>query len=227
MIKPFYQSGNLRIYCGDSREIVPQLEVQVDVLVTDPPYGVNLKANPTKQRANYLHKDKYLHYEDTPQNFEATVIPVVQDALKRVKRGVVFCAGGKIGKFPEPDAIGGVYLPSGCGRTAWGFTQFSPCLLYGQAPEIHKGCKPTTIRWTGATEENGHPCPKPLQWMLWAVGMASLPGEMVLDPFMGSGTTLRACKDLGRPAVGIELTEEYCEIAVKRLAQEVLFGDAS
>lgn len=72
-----------------------------------------------------------------------------------------------------------------------------------------------------------HPTEKPLGLMKWCIGQAPSECALILDPFMGSGTTLRAAKDLGRKAIGIEIEERYCEIAVKRLGQEVLFGGAA
>jgi DNA modification methylase len=68
----------------------------------------------------------------------------------------------------------------------------------------------------------GHPTQKPLQIIRKIIRNSSRPSSTILDPFMGSGTTLRAAKDLGRKAIGIEIEEKYCEIAAKRLAQEVL-----
>lgn len=70
-----------------------------------------------------------------------------------------------------------------------------------------------------------HPTVKPIALMAHFVGLHSQEGDTILDPFMGSGTTLRAAKDLHRKAIGIEIDERYCEIAANRLAQEVLpFG---
>ena len=69
-----------------------------------------------------------------------------------------------------------------------------------------------------------HPTQKPISLMVWCLGFVD--GETILDPFMGSGTTLVAAKQLGRRAIGIEIEEAYCEIAVKRLAQTMLQFDA-
>lgn len=79
---------------------------------------------------------------------------------------------------------------------------------------------PSTMRTSAA----GQPAPHPAELPMRATRLSTWPGETVLDPFMGSGTTLRVAKDLGRKAIGIEVNERYCEIAAKRLAQEVLFG---
>lgn len=74
----------------------------------------------------------------------------------------------------------------------------------------------------GGTSPRNHPTEKPLALMTKLVSLFSDPGEVICDPFMGSGTTLRAAKDLGRRAIGIETVEKYCEIAARRCAQGVL-----
>ena len=221
---PYYNHAGITIYHGDCRDVLPS--ISADVLITDPPYGVNLgeHVGANETRSGYLAKTGYASYQDTDANLRAIVAPAIVTALSMVKRGVVFCAGSKIGAFPEGSCIGGVYLPAGCGRTAWGFQNLATAIFYGTAPGLEKGAKPTVIRSTAAAAKTGHPCPKPLPWMAWLVMLASLECETIIDPFMGGGTTLRAAKDAGRRAIGIEIEERYCEIAAKQLGQEVLFG---
>lgn len=220
---PYYERSGVTIYLGDCREILPH--IAADVLITDPPYGVNLGkhggANDGR-RDHVLVKAGYDSYDDTPENFDAVVVPAIQQALAITARGLVFCAGHMAWRLPPAAAIGGVFLPAACGRTAWGYNSFAHCLLYGAAPDLHKGAKPIGITSTAAANGMGHPCAKPVEWMRWAVALASRPTETILDPFMGSGSTLRAAKDLGRLAIGIEIEERYCEIAAKRLAQDIL-----
>jgi DNA modification methylase len=106
----------------------------------------------------------------------------------------------------------------------WGFTCWQPILAYGCDPFLEKsmGSRPDVIEHSETSEKNGHPCPKPLGFWKRVLERGSVSGEdIVLDPFMGSGTTLRACKDSGRRCVGIEIEEKYCEIAANRLRQEV------
>jgi hypothetical protein len=202
VVTPYYQDDLVTIYHGDVRDVLPG-QIRADVLVTDPPYS---------------------SYDDTPENFLAVVVPIIADALAITKRGAVFCAGTRLWDLPRATAVGGVYLPAAAGRSAWGFSSLAVCLFYGSAPDLQLGAKATAIRSNpGAAGEGfGHPAAKPTAWMRWLVGLASKPTEVVLDPFVGSGTTLVAAKDLGRRAIGIEIEERYCEIAARRCSQEVL-----
>lgn len=87
---------------------------------------------------------------------------------------------------------------------------------YGRGCE--SGFNPNGCDWP-----NAHPTQKPNRLTTWCLSFVPN-GKTVLDPFMGSGTTLRAAKDLGRQAIGIEIEEKYCQIAVQRLRQEVLIA---
>jgi site-specific DNA-methyltransferase (adenine-specific) len=219
----FYEEPGITLYCGDCRDVLPLLEAEA--LVTDPPYGVNLGDHGGANDGRHDHvlvKGRYASYDDTPENFVAIIAPAVRMALGRVQRGAVFCAGHMAWQLPQPAAVGGVFLPAAVGRCAWGYNSFAHCLLYGAAPDLNLGAKPIGIRSTETAAETGHPCAKPDTWMRWAVSLVSRQGETVLDPFVGSGTTLEAAKALNRRAIGIEIEPRYCEIAVKRLRQEVL-----
>lgn len=211
--------GNAELWLGDCREVLPMLS-KVDAVITDPPYGLNLgdHAGASDARVRHLAKHGYEGYADTAENFRAVVVPAIESALAMADRGMVFSSAPMAWALPAPATIGGVHLPSSVGRTPWGFTSWSLCLMYGRAPDLNKGHKPTWIRSTEkAPSDVDHPTVKPLSWMEWAVALGSRAGETVLDPFMGSGTTGVACAIHGRAFVGIEVNPRYFNLACSRI----------
>lgn len=213
--------GDAVLYEGDCREFMKNRPTlfKAHSLITDPPYGVGLgehgSANET--RPGLLKKQAYASYDDTPESFEKVVVPAIESALAISDRGMVFSCPPSMWKLPAPKTIGGIYIPGGCGRTSWGWTMFSYCLLYGVAPDLHLGCYPTIRQSIGKQEDVAHPCPKPVDWMEWAVGLGTRPGQVVFDPFMGSGTTGVAALKLGRKFVGVEIEPAYFDVACERV----------
>lgn len=226
---PYYDHAGITIYHADCREVLPL--VTADALVTDPPYGIDLVTKTSDFRGSSKFDNgeslrATVLYADSPESVRELIGQAIPLALSRVKRGLVFSGAAMLWAYPEPAALGSVFLPNGAGRCSWGFQLTQPILYYGKDPWLQdgKGGRPNGFRTEQPNRETiDHPCPKPLIWMKWAINRASRETEIVLDPFVGSGTTLRAAKDLGRRAIGIEVEERYCEIAAKRMAQEVLF----
>jgi DNA modification methylase len=103
----------------------------------------------------------------------------------------------------------------------WGFAGYNPVLFYGKDPRDGKGQNSTMTTLTDRPEACDHPCPKPLSAMNWMVEKASLRGHVIIDPFMGSGTTGVAAVKLGRKFIGIEISEKYFDIACKRIQDAV------
>lgn len=222
-MKPYYEHAGITIYHGDCREILPQLP-KVDLVLTDPPYGIGLGnqlALRDGRRDRVLLKPAFASYDDTLCNLRTIVVPTIARLLQTSKRAIVFCAGFNVCEFPKPNVLGGIFWAAAHGRNAWGFASFTPALLYGPGCRVELGSRPTAIASVESAEVNGHPCPKPINAMRHFVKLGSEEGDLILDPFMGSGTTLVAAKNLNRRAIGIEIEERYCEIAAKRLAQEV------
>lgn len=207
-LTPYYEDGAVTIYQGDARVLLPLIG-PIDLVLTDPPYG---------------NGTGYGVYKDTPEALAGiltTLFPLLADKATRV---VLTPGNANAWLYPRPSWTLAWVTPAGAGSGPWGFSCWQPVLVYGPDPYLSAGMgrRPDIILKTEASEMNGHPCPKPIDfWRLLLQRVSVSVEDVVLDPFMGSGTTLRAAKDLGRKAIGIELEERYCEIAAKRCAQEV------
>jgi hypothetical protein len=148
------------------------------------------------------------------------IVPRIGAALDMSARAAVF-TGPHIHEQRKPDALGGIYCPAASARHCWGFKSFLPILLYGQRP-AYQGSRHTVLS-SNETVDRGtinHPVPKPVGWMLWLLALASLPDEVVLDPFCGSGTTGVASLRTGRRFIGIEKCAQYASLARERMAAE-------
>jgi site-specific DNA-methyltransferase (adenine-specific) len=224
--KPYYQDKYCTIYNADCLDLINN--VAWDVTITDPPYGINLGQTKGTGGSHGMKMDKYDNYQDSYLSFVREIVPRLNAFINGSVRSIVW-TGPHIHEQQKPNCIGGVYYPAGAGRHGWGFKTFLPVLFYGNGPEIHKGAPyPTTIQSSERPVDNGHPCPKPTGWMVWCVNLGSRKNEIIIDPFMGSGTTLVAAKKVCRKSIGIDMSEKYCEIAAEMLSQEVLdFGEES
>jgi site-specific DNA-methyltransferase (adenine-specific) len=229
----YYEDESVRLYHGDSLDFLPTLaDRDVDVVITDPPYDdrTHAMARTNKGRGHGNRAIDFAHWDHAAQT-------ALFAELGRVTRGWV------VSTLATSDAFAfDLEPPPGlrCLRVGvWLKTTPMPQISadrpgMGWEPIVYfhrEDVKPT---WNGggragnyhlaSVSGTGHPTSKPISMVADWVRLFSKPGDTVLDPFAGSGTTLRAAKDEGRKAIGIELDERYCEIAAKRLAQETLFG---
>lgn len=197
---PYYDDGQVTVYHGDCREVLAALEVPlVAVLVTDPPYPNN---------AGW---------------FEDNITAARQVlAESRWHEALVFWNELEFAPVTLPLVAVHVWHRSNVnGRPYEPINHFcvddrkrrSEVLRH---PAVFEGAGP------GCNEYLGHPTQKPVALMRQLIRKTV--GDLILDPFMGSGSTVRAAKDEGRRAIGIEVEERYCEIAARRLAQGSLFG---
>jgi DNA modification methylase len=217
--------GPCTLYLGDCMEILPEIG-KVDAVVTDPPYGVflggtKINKGPNGKRAGYAN------FLDSPAYVRDKVVPAVKIALSKAERGLVTPGTRNYFLYPPPCDMGVWFNPAGQSTGRWGFMLASPILYYGKNP---RNCKQSGASSTwGAFERLAelkelHPCPKPLKFTTWAVNKASLEGEIVLDPFMGSGTTGVACVNIQRKFIGIEIEEKYFDVSCKRIELAVAQG---
>lgn len=203
-MKPYYERDGIVIYHGDCHEIVPDVWLGVDLVMTDPPYGIDA-CNMTlgKGRKEFVRGDWDRDRPDISNLLAA--------------RRLCVWGGNYFTDVLPPTNDWLVWHKRNDGRS------FSECELAW----TNYGCRTRHLSHHWGGEIKQHPTQKPLRVIRWALGLAPEPVTLVLDPFMGSGTTLRAAKDLGIRAIGIEIEERYCEIAAKRLEQGVLPLEAS
>ena len=207
-MKPYYEDDLITIYHGDCLELLPELAF--DVVVTDPPYGIQ----GTKAPVGYGRTHRTIMGDLT-----AGLVEWIVDYCSDHDVPLATFSDALAPPFGEPRrqliwdkqmlGLSGTNLP-------WLFSH-EVCWVYGEGWQGRK--RGTVIRCT-RMQKPEHPTQKPIELLRNIVGCT--PPGIVLDPFMGSGTTLRAAKDLGRKAIGIEIDEAYCEIAAKRMGQEVL-----
>jgi DNA modification methylase len=219
----FYQEPGITLYCGDCRDVLPLLaaDERLLVVITDPPYGIAWSRGVNHARASKAHEG-IVGDEDTSARDGALSL---LDGVPGIVSGSFYApfpaATKQVLIWHKPPDAGLVGSVTGFRRDA------EPIFLTGAWPQqlVQWSCVLRSDNGQSATTtETGHPHTKPLSLMTRLVALA--PVGTVLDPFAGSGTTLVAAKELGRRAIGIEIEPKYCEIAVKRLRQEVLRFEA-
>lgn len=214
-MEPYYSESGIEIYHGDAREILPSLP-KVDLVLTDPPYGMKWDGKVSVGRNGHGAGSRSSNYGITIVGDDKPFDPSQWLSFEKV---ILFGCNHFASRLPVGTTL--VWVK----RFDDAFGSF---LSDAEVAWMKGGHGVYCFRDTslmGETQTRLHPAQKPVALMKWCLSFAP-DAQTILDPFMGSGTTLRAAKDLGRQAIGIEIEEKYCEIAANRLRQEVLKFEA-
>jgi len=214
-VKPYYEDSACTIYHGDCREILPGLNA-CDFMLTDPPYGIAYETGGRIENVTPWQGQIANDHDTSARDFalaqHAGAALVFGSRKAQLPRGcrqvLIWDKGPALGMgaldIPWKPSYEEIYV---IGK-GWRGTRNEGAVIY--CPPVQSMAKNGRV----------HPNEKPKSLLIRLLQKS--PVGTVIDPFMGSGTTLRAAKDLGRKAIGIELEEKYCEIAANRLRQEVL-----
>lgn len=207
-MKPYFERDGITIYHGSLFDVLPELDLSgVSLTLTDPPYNVGLDYSEGDKRADYAEWTR-AWFDMAPQPLVVTPGHANLAMWLAMERPRWTCA------WVKPNQSSASALN--------GWNIWEPVLVYGKHP------KPVgQDAWVVPINSNqpgvgDHPCPKFLPFWRRLMLAFSEPGDVVLDPFLGSGTTLRAALDTGRRAIGVDVEERYCEIAARRLDQMVM-----
>lgn len=205
--KPYFEDTCVTIYHGDCRHIVPHLP-RFDLLLTDPPYGIGRDGS---TRTTSSHGGRKA-YDFLGWDSERPARWVMEMLLAAADRHIIW--GGNYFVESLPPTMKwmvwdkGQRIAQSDGELAWTSLEGALRIFTLNRVEL-------------AQDGAQHPTQKPEKLISWCIEQAA-PVQTILDPFAGSGTTGRVAKNLGKKAVLIEREESYCEIAAKRMAQEVL-----
>jgi DNA modification methylase len=206
---PYYDLGASTLYCGNCLDVLEAFSSHAfDLVLTDPPYNVGKAYG---QHDDAMPADEYAAWCER----------WFRECRRVAKRVIVFPGHGNLPiwwQIEKPSAVACWYKP---GNPAAGgvfqFCEWEPFLVWGYGVGGSDVFRATV---TPQKDTGDHPCPKPLP--LFRDILVRFKPKSVLDPFCGSGTTLRAAADLGIKAVGCELETRFCDIAVRRLGQATL-----
>jgi site-specific DNA-methyltransferase (adenine-specific) len=220
---PYYQHRDITIWHGDCEGILPTLPGEsIDFVLTDPPYLVNYTGR--------WDSDRRAIVGDDDPRWVRPVFTELYRVLRPDSLAVTWYG------WPHSDLFVGTFKEVGFRlvshlafvKNVWGLGRFTrgqhevAFLLAKGRPALPEQPISDVIEWV-REEQTFHPNQKPVAALSRVLAAYAPERGTVLDPFMGSGSTLRAAKDMGLAAVGIETEEHYCRVAKARLAQEVLF----
>lgn len=220
-MKPYFQDEWVTQYCGDARDVLPELDGTFSAIITDPPWpGTEEKSNPDRSY------DIYSVFTEAALNFlnlsDRLIVILGCDTdprfLMTVPKGYPFLLTCWLRRIPP--TYKGQVLYGADVAYIFGTPRAKEYAGLGGTGILQSETYSVSLR--KRDKINTHPTFRPLRTMKWLVSHYTQEGETILDPFSGSGTTLLAAKETGRKAVGIELEENYCQIAVERLRQMVM-----